>query len=667
MGVLFRVEVFLASLLLFVVEPMAAKQLLPVFGGSAAVWITCLVFFQIALLAGYLYAHFLARRGWVWGHRMLLLAAVACAGLWAFGRVGVGDWGATHPEAGIFWSLGVGIGVPFVMLGSTSPLLQVWWTRSSGGAVPYGMFGLSNVGSLLALLAYPTVVEPYLALRTQRLVWLVGVVIFAGVFAVISWRVRGETVAVNVVENNAAASGPGRRLLWFVLPMVGAMQLSAVTQYLTVNVAAIPLLWILPLAVYLATFVVAFQARRVVPRGGSMGLLAVMLVSLGDFVAHPAMALPIGVGIGLFLLEVLAACLFCHAELYALRPEGPGEVTAFYLTIAAGGAAGSFLIGIVAPLVFRGNYDLSITFLLTGVVALAACWTGMRQRVLWGAMCMLLVSFLVTVRREEGHNALMSVRNFYGSLRVTRSVTPVGDEMRTLLHGSITHGTEIFAAGKETVPTTYYAPDSGVGLALRACCGGRARRIGVIGLGAGTIAAYGRAGDEIRFYEINPAVQPIAENLFTYVRQAGARVTVIEGDGRAALAGDPAQGFDLLVVDAFSGDAIPLHLLTMQAMAVYRRQLAPGGVLAFHVSNQYLDLEPELAELARSAGMEARGVTSKGDEGTGAFVSNWVLMSADAEYFRRPEFAGRLHMPNERNGVWAWTDDYSSLMRLVRW
>ena len=664
---LFRIEIFLASMLLFVVEPMAAKQLLPLFGGSAAVWITCLVFFQIALLAGYLYAHLLARRGGGLVHLSLLLVAVICAGLWAFGGIGMGTWGAGHPVAGIFWSLGVGIGVPFVMLGATSPLLQVWWTRSSGGGLPYGMFGLSNVGSLLALLAYPTVIEPYLALRTQRLVWLVGVVIFAGVSAVISWRVRGQTVAGSAVEKSEWEIEPWRRPLWFVLPMIGAMQLSAVTQYLTVNVAAIPLLWILPLAIYLATFVVAFQSRLTVPRGVSMGLLAVMLVALGDFVAHPGMALPIGVGIGLFLLEVLAACLFCHAELYALRPEGAGEVTAFYLTIAAGGAAGSFLIGIVAPLVFRGNYDLSITFLLTGLVALAICWTGMRQRVLWGAMCVLLVSFAVTLRKDEGHNALLAVRNFYGSLRVTRSVTPGGDEMRTLLHGTITHGTEIFGAGKAAGPTTYYAPDSGVGLALTACCGGRARKIGVIGLGAGTIAAYGRAGDKIRFYEINPAVQPIAENMFTYVRQSGAKVTFVEGDGRAALAGEPAQGFDVLVVDAFSGDAIPLHLLTVQAMAAYRRQLAPGGVLAFHVSNQYLDLEPELAELARNAGLEARGVTSKGDEGTGAFVSTWVLMSADAEYFRRPEFAGRLHMPNERNGVWPWTDDYSSLVRLVRW
>ena len=603
---------------------------------------------------------------------MLLAAAVACAGLWAVGGIGAGAWGAGHPAASIFWSLGTGIGVPFVMLGSTSPLLQVWWTRSSGGVVPYGMFGLSNVGSLLALLAYPTVIEPYFALRTQRLIWLAGVVVFAGVFVVISWRLRGETMAGNVVEKNGPLIGGGRRLLWFVLPMIGAMQLSAVTQYLTVNVAAIPLLWILPLAAYLATFVMAFRARRWVPRGVSMGLLAVMLVALGDFVAHPALALPIGVGIGLFLLEVLAACLFCHAELYELRPEGAGEVTAFYLTIAAGGAVGSFLIGIAAPLVFRGNYDLSITFLFTGLVAVAVCWTRMKQRVLWGAMCVLLVSFLVTVRRGEGHNALMSVRNFYGSLRVTRSVTPAGEEMRTLLHGTITHGTEIFATGKVPEPTTYYAPDSGVGLALGACCSGRARKIGVIGLGAGTIAAYGRTGDEIRFYEINPAVRPIAENMFTYVRQtglrpAGARVTFVEGDGRAALAQEPGQGFDVLVVDAFSGDAIPLHLLTVQAMQVYRRQLAPGGVLAFHVSNQYLDLEPELAELARNAGMEARGVTSKGDEGTGAFVSNWVLMSGDAGYFRRPEFAGRLHMPNERNGVWPWTDDYSSLVRLVRW
>ena len=281
--------------------------------------------------------------------------------------------------------------------------------------------------------------------------------------------------------------------------------------------------------------------------------------------------------------------------------------------------------------------------------------------------CGLLVLLAMGLRAAYYHSALLATRSFYGSLRVTQSVSSVGDPMRVLMNGTIEHGTQIFSSGLMRTPTTYYAEDSGVGLALAACCAGRARNVGVVGLGVGTLAAYGRAGDRMRFYEINPAVRPVAENLFTYLRQSGAAITFAEGDARASLQREGAQGFDVLVVDAFSGDAIPLHLLTREAMRVYRRHLAAGGVLAFHVSNQYVDLEPEIGELARAEGMEARSVTSYANEPRGEFRASWVLVAGDAGWFEREGVAGKVNHIEPRAGVGAWTDDRSSLLPLVRW
>jgi len=402
------------------------------------------------------------------------------------------------------------------------------------------------------------------------------------------------------------------------------------------------------------------------PRYILLGLLAVMLVGLGSFAIHPEMALPVALGIGMFLFELLMACMFCHSELYGLRPQRVDEVTKFYLTIAAGGAAGAFLVGIAAPVVFHADYDLSITFLVTGLLVLVMCWgEGLKQRLLWGGASLLLLYFLSPLQSAYGHKVLYSTRNFYGGLRVTQKQTPEGD-VRTLMHGTVTHGTQIFTPGLRRVPTTYYGRESGVGLALHLCCGDRARRIGVVGLGAGTLAAYGRVGDQMRFYEINPAVRPIAENMFTYLRDSAATISFAEGDARASLAAESAQSFDVLVIDAFSGDAIPLHLLTVQALAIYRKHLAPGGVLAFHVSNRYVDLAPELAELAGGAGMEAREVTNEKDDSVGAWKSTWVLLTTNRDFLRMPEME-KAHTPARRAGVRAWTDDYSSLLPLIRW
>ncbi|HVZ83970.1 MAG TPA: fused MFS/spermidine synthase [Terracidiphilus sp.] len=671
---LFGSAVFLGAFLLFLVEPLAARQLLPALGGSAAVWITCLVFFQTALLIAYLYAHALARSGRSIPHVALLFVALASTAAWVAGN-STPMLGANHPIAAVFLSLTGWIGFPFLALGATSPLLQVWWTRIEGTPVPWRLYALSNLASLLALAAYPTLIEPHWALDEQRGLWAYGFLVFVLISSVVAWQVR---LAPPAQPAAAPAEAPETlplrsKLLWLLLPMGAAMQLCAVTAYLTANIAAIPLLWVLPLGVYLLTLIVAFQFPRlgrspIVPR-----LLIVFLAGLAYMLTQTESALPMRIAIGFFLVELFLAGLYLHAEACALRPARTAHATLFYLLFAAGGALGSFLIGIAAPLLFRYNYDLAITFCVTALLALAAAWpTGWNNRLIWAASSAtlaVLVCWLVVASQRQ---TIAAVRNFYASLRVKESHSYPGATIRILSNGSIQHGTQIFGTDAlRRTPTTYYAEDSGVGLALRFCCGSRPRRIGVIGLGAGTLAAYGRPGDQIRFYEINPAVEPIARNVFTYLRESPAAITVVPGDARLSLARELAQGrspqFDVLVVDAFSGDAIPLHLLTTQALALYRRCLAPGGILAFHISNQHVDLDPPIALLAQNAGLTARRVFSVPNSERGEFGATWMLLTDNAAFLQQPEVAPSLHTPGALPGLRLWTDDYSALLPVLRW
>jgi len=669
---LFGAAVFLASFLLFLVEPIVARQLLPLLGGSASVWITCLVFFQIVLLLAYAYAHWLARHLRWRMHLVLLAMAVALAACWAFGVISPSA-GPAHPVSTIFCALSLWIGLPFLALGASSPLLQFWWSSIEGGPIPYRLFALSNFASLLALGSYPTLIEPNITLHTQRAAWFIGFLLFVALAGILTLRVRTasklstQLTATGPAERPASAAPLAHKLLWLLLPMGAAMQLSAVTSYITANIAPIPLLWILPLGVYLLTIILAFEFPRLLPRGILVRFLAVMLGGLAYMLAQIDHSVPIGIGILFFLGELLIAGLFLHVEAYRLRPERASESTVFYLFFAAGGALGSFLIGIVAPLVFDFNYDLAIIFFITALLALAATWrSGWAQRTLWSAASMILLLLTIGIAVAYQRGTMLAVRNFYAALRVKQTYGYPSPTLRTLTNGSIEHGTQMFGTDAERkTPTTYYAVDSGVGLALRFCCHRRPRNIGVIGLGAGTLAAYGQPGDHMRFYEINPAVVPIAQNVFTYIRESAAQVTIVGGDARTELAREAPQQFDVLVVDAFSGDAIPLHLLTTQALALYRKHLAPGGIIAFHISNQHVDLEPVLALLAQSAGMKAMRFSSASNDDRDEFVAYWVLLTYNSDFFAQPEVAVAGHAPVFRPGLRLWTDDYSSLLPLL--
>ncbi len=676
---LYACAIFLSSLLLFLIEPIAAKQLLPTFGGSSAVWMTCLVFFQTTLLIGYLYAHRLTTS------RSTHLVALAVAVLLCLATFGITfPVDPTHPVRAIFLTLASTIGVPFLLLASTSPLLQVWLARATSGPVPYRLFALSNLGSLLALFLYPTLIEPHLTLHHQRILWTIGFLVYAALLTRITLKARAtphsaaavpaDTTPVEAVSTEASTLR--QRLLWFLLPMAAAMQLSAVTGHLTENIAAIPLLWMLPLAVYLLSFILAFEYPALYRRGAIIRLLVVLLAALGYALARTDYSLPITISILFFLTECFVACLFCHAEVHALRPASHTQTTLFYLLIAAGGATGTFLIGIASPLLFSANYDLALSFFATATLALAVTWPyGWSMRLLWSTASALLLALLFMLHAAYTHDSLLLVRNFYGPLRVKQthpapsSNTPDAptEVLRTLLNGNIQHGTQIFSPALQFIPTTYYSPDSGIGLALRLCCANQPRDIGVIGLGAGTIAAYGRRTDHLRFYELNPAVPPIARNLFTYLRDSPAAITIAEGDARASLTRESPQQFDVLAIDAFSGDAIPLHLLTTQAIALYQRHLKPSGILAFHVSNQYVDLAPEIALLAANAKLHAIRIDSNANSARGAYASSWVIATADPDIFTRIAITeGSRPIPITPH-LRLWTDDYSSLLPLLRW
>jgi hypothetical protein len=671
----FAVVIFLAAFLLFLVEPIVAKQLVPVLGGSAAVWITCLVFFQTALLCAYAYAHWVARRRrWVL-HLILLVATVVIATSWAFGTVDLSS-GSEHPVTTIFYALTLWIGLPFITLGATSPLLQYWWSRVEAGPVPYGLFALSNLASLLALAAYPTLIEPRFTLHEQRVGWFCGFAIFILFAAALTLRSRSAIVLATpqvaalepaTQDEEEPASPATDKWLWFLLPMGASMQLAAITSFITANIAAIPLFWILPLGVYLLTIIIAFEYPRLLPPMIVARSFAVMLASTIYMVSRVDVTLPLKMGVAFVLIELFLAGLFLHSQAYLRRPQRASESTLFYLLFAAGGAVGSFIVALVFPAVFTFNYDIAVVCFFTAFLVLACLWhSGWAVRLLWITATAIMLFASVRLHFAYEQNTMISVRNFYAALRVKQ--TDYHDaKLRTLTNGTIQHGTQIWGTeAQRKTPTTYYSEDSGIGFALRYCCAGRARNIGVIGLGAGTLAAYGQPGDRIRFYEINPAVIPIAQNAFTYIRESGAQVSFSVGDARTSLAREAPQHFNVLAVDAFSGDAIPLHLLTAQALELFRHHLGPGGIIAYHITNQHVNLEPPIAQLAQNAGMHAVRVSNLASDSRGAFGSTWILLSDDLGFFAMPDLAVHSHPAELRPGLRLWTDDYSSLLPILR-
>ena len=757
--------IFLGAFLLFQVQPLMGKFLLPWFGGGPGVWTTCLLFFQTLLLGGYAYAHWLTtrldlrRQSTV--HLGLLAAAIVCLPIMP--GAGWKPAGSEAPIGRILLLLAANVGLPYLAISATGPLVQRWFSLSHPGVSPYRLYALSNAGSLLALVSFPFVFEPLASRTALGWGWSAGLVVFAGLCGTLAWRLRGLAASPEDgrprTEASQAPADPGAqtpdpgpqnpsatdRLLWFCLPAVASLLLVAVTNKVCLDIAAVPFLWVLPLAVYLLTFILCFDHPRWYSRPLWSALLVAGCGASARCLHDSTIALPVQAGV--FVATLLAACMVCHGELYRLRPPS-ARLTGYYLTIAAGGAAGSIFVALLGPAIFadyrewqlglvlalyftgivcllRRSESLAVgaavgavlitfaipaleaetsrgpavwfstwakeTFLFyrehapalaAGLVVLAAAlrkggrvgvagWWHPRMCAVPLLAAVLLGSVFVLQARKDGANVFAAARNFYGAYKVHL----YGEEHERsrsylLSHGGITHGLQFTHEDYLNWPTSYYGATSGVGRALDSLTA--PRHVGLVGLGAGSLAVYGQPGDRFRFYEIDPAIVDVAHRHFSYVKNSLANINIVLGDARLTLEDELRRGqsqqFDLLILDAFSGDAIPVHLLTREAMALYLEHLRPGGILAIHISNRHLDLRPVVEGLARHHSLHFVNISDNvAKEDWWLYNTSWMLLSADAARLEVPEIRKAAEEPPDETARYVdWTDDHASLFSILK-
>lgn len=697
----YGIAIFASAFLLFQVQPLITKLILPWFGGVAAVWTVCLVFFQAALLAGYSYAHLLSTRfqpkiqAWIHGSVVAAsLLALPILPRTSFKPVASANAPAWH----ILALLTLTVGLPYFVLSSTSPLLQAWYARAELGSAPYRFYSLSNLGSMLALISYPLLVEPFIAGKHQAVGWSVGyglVALFCSILAFANARRMATAHAVNaeIAASSAAPPSTLTKLLWLAFAACGSALLLAVTNHVSQNIASVPFLWVIPLSLYLLSFIICFHSIGWYRRDLFLRLLAVVLGGMA-YALEPSFAvLPMKVLIPLFCIGLWICCMFCHGELARLKPD-PAHLTTFYLMISLGGAIGAAFVALLSPLIFPGYYELPCALGFCGILVLVAQFRQTSRlfqvdnprltQLVLAALVFLLVFSLIKSVRDAQNDVRRSVRNFYGVLQVieyegaeskaSNSATskapmylsPQQTSYRRLVNGTISHGMQFLSPAYNRLATTYYSEKSGIGIALRALQSSGELRVGIVGLGAGTLAVYGRPGDRYTFYEINPLDTRIAREEFTFLRDARAEVQIVPGDARLSLENEPPQNYDALVIDAFSSDSIPVHLLTREAFALYFHQLKPDGVLALHISNQYLDLQPVVLAAAASYGKEAVLINNQDDQPRGIYAASWILVGNSHEFRgkRQIEAAGAILLPSGHERLW--TDDYSSVLKLLK-
>jgi len=744
---LYALTTVVSAFLLFQVQPIIAKIILPWFGGSAAVWTVCLLFFQMVLLLGYTYAHAVVRylkpRTQMLLHGGLLV--VSLVALPIYPAAWLKPSGTADPTAGILGLLALTVGLPYFMLSTTGPLLQAWYARKFQGQMPYRLYALSNAGSMFALLSYPVLFEPEFGTHRQAFMWSIGYGVFILLCGFTAFR-SGTREATVAAPAPAAAKPTARQYaMWLLLPACASLLLLAITNHLSQNVAAIPLLWVLPLALYLLSFILCFESSGWYRRNPYLQLLVVSLGGMAyGLTVDTTGNMPIWWMLLLFGLGLFTCCMVLHGELVRLKPD-PKYLTHFYLMISAGGALGGVFVALIAPRVFKSFYEMPVGLGLCAVLALIALrnapdgtwferllepsrlvgaaailaaigYVGYDKQYLvtkhlpggnigtyvlvailvvssllvlvflrdgsmaqwmrvgknWGVigmelLALVLVGYLGYQVGETGSGYRLMVRNFYGALKV-RDTGPESDmtAVRTLTHGTINHGEEYLNVARRRLPTTYYGPNTGVGIAIREKQKQPgAMRVGVIGLGTGTIAAYGRLGDYYRYYEINPLVPPITKGQFFFVPSCPAKLDIAMGDARLTLEKEAPENFDVLAVDAFSSDAIPVHLLTYEAMQLYFRHIKPDGILAVHVSNRYLDLQPVVGGEAQALKKVARVVDTDDDETQDIFGATWVLVTSPATGFTDAEMKASTEVETTRK-VRLWTDDYSNLFQILK-
>jgi hypothetical protein len=669
--------IFLSAFALFLVQPVIAKQILPWFGGSAAVWATCLVFFQSVLLAGYAYADYITRK--LSPRRQLIVHGVMLTISIAWLPIMPGDrWKPTGGEDPMLLILGLliaTIGLPYLMLSTTSPLVQAWYWRRYQTRVPYRLFALSNFASLLALLAYPVLIEPWIPNRGQTFGWSGLYLLFViscmatAYFSLIpnanaNADAPTPTSAPDAPAIDTKRPGSKQLLTWLTLSATGSCLLLAITNHITQNIAAVPFLWVLPLSLYLISFILAFDHPRWYVRPVFLAALAVLLPLMGWAVDSHGLVL----AVALYAGGLFVGCMFAHGEL-ALAKPAPQHLTTFYLMMSVGGALGSVLIGIVAPLLLPGYYELGIILVLLAVLLVVRVWPmNVIVRVLaigFAIATTLTVGF--AMQRYTVDTRVM-VRNFYGVIRTRHFDDPA--PYRSMYHGGIKHGGQLWDDDAKRLPSSYFGPTSGYGRLFASLPDDGPHNIGVIGLGAGALAVYGNEGDTMVFYELDPEVVEVAYAEFTFLSDMPGTLEIVVGDGRLSLEREAPRGYDVLAIDAFSGDSIPMHLLTREAMAVYAKHLAPGGAIVFQATNRYIDIVPVVQKLAAELGMESVLVSDyPGAEAGREYwlaTTDQVIVTSNQAILNAPMVRSGGKPVEPSPDAPAFTDDYSNLLRILK-
>lgn len=703
----FAVTIFASALLIFLVQPLVAKRILPWFGGAAAVWTLCLAFYQTTLFAGYAYAHglirFVPRR-----RQQVVHAAVIAAALLALPILPGESWrpepGDRAPSLLILAMLSANVGFPFLVLAATGPLAQAWFARAAPGRSPYPLYAVSNLGSLLAVVAYPFLIEPNLGVSDSGAAWSWAFVATAAAVLGCAGTARRAAEPAPAAET-ALGSRPIRAadaVLWLMLSSAAVMLLMGVTNELCLDLASVPFLWIVPLSLYLVTFVLCFGYARVYRR--APWLLWTAAVLLAPWLLDAAVGVGAGGelrtagGLPWFVLRycglLFGGCMLLHGELYRLRPPS-ASLTAFYLWVAAGGAIGGLFVGLLAPLVLDAYYELPLALAVASPALLAAFfhdergWLSSRgprwRRAAAVFVTLAALAFGATRVLPAQDGVVQQERTFFGVLRVTESALPKGAVGRSLSNGSTLHGIQRF--DHEDRPTSYYGVDTGIGLLFGSRRDGAAWNVGALGLGVGTLAAYAREGDRLRFYEIDPVVARLAgaDGYFTYLERSPADVEIVPGDGRLSLAAERRAGeprFDLLVLDAYSSDAVPVHLLTIEAVELYADRVKDDGLLAFHLSNRFFRLPALVGREGAELGWRTLLLKNPNLPHRLSRRSTWLVLGRDEARLR--ELGRRAALRWKRLGVEPelyeirypaprvllrgplWTDDYSNLFSVLR-
>jgi uncharacterized membrane protein YciS (DUF1049 family) len=680
----YALTLFIGAFLLFQLQPLIGKYILPWFGGGPGVWTTCMLFFQVLLLAGYAYVHLVSRcskiRTQVIIHFGLLFIALLFLQIIPSDRWKPNATG--NPIVQILFLLAANIGLPYLVLASTSPLLQHWFSRLHPESSPYRLYSLSNIGSLLALVSYPFFFETHFNRKSQGVFWSCGFIAYAFGVVICAFKIWKRTndgnpkLSGNSKEQSIVSLSSSirpslfARTLWLALAACASTILLATTNKLCLDIAVVPFLWIIPLALYLLSFVICFDHprwyRRLYWTVAAVIVLTIFCYSLQQ------RDWPISKLIAVYSATFFVLCMICHGELFRLRPD-PRHLTEFYLLIATGGALGGVFAAMIAPIIFTGYYELQIGILICALLFLAVCLRDSRHTQKSACVCLavgiIVLGVTLWIQREKfGDRMIATSRNFYGVLRVfDHSEGEIPEHILWVSHGQTLHGAQFVGTEKCSLPTIYYGEDSGVGLAMRALQTNN-RRVGLVGLGAGTLVTYSRPGDFFHIYEINPEMLRIARTEFRFLSNNQATLEFSLGDGRLSLEREPPQNFDLLALDAFSSDAIPVHLLTVEAFEIYRRHMKTNGIIAVHISNKWLDLEPVLANVAKHFQYRVSVVDHvPPPEQWWLRHSMWVLLAEDGQVFNSSMLrdAGRAPAGNS-DAIPLWTDDFASLFPILR-